>query len=34
MKLPNNIPEDVRDYGKNMTIDFIKHYFNIKEKDI
>ena len=34
MKLPENIPKEVRDYGKDMTVDFIKHFFNIDDEDI
>lgn len=33
MELPEAIPEEVREYGKGMTIDFIRHVFNITEED-
>jgi len=34
MKLPEAIPEEVREYGKGMTIDFIKHFFGIEESEL
>ena len=34
IKLPKSIPENVREYGTGMTIDFIKHFFNITKEDL
>lgn len=34
IELPSAIPENTRDYGKGLVVDFIKHFFNVAYNDL